>query len=174
MRAESATVRFAHSADAANLVVLAEKTFIDAFGAHNSETDMADYVSTAFTLRQLESEIADSRNVFLLAEHADGLIGYTKLRDGVVPECVHGHKPIELERIYVEQRWFGQGVATMIMDATLDEAARRGHESVWLGVWEANPRARAFYEKYDFGVVGTKDFLLGEARQTDLIMERRS
>ena len=133
---------------------------------------MSEYVATAFSPQQIESEIADPRNVFFVAEESDGLAGFAKLRDGAVPSCVQGQSAIEVERMYVGKEWFGTGVAVRLMDVVLDEAAGMNRQSVWLGVWEHNLRAKAFYGKYGFHVVGAKDFLVGTDRQTDLVMER--
>ena len=43
---------------------------------------------------------------------------------------------------------------------------------MWLGVWEFNPRAQAFYEKYGFYEVGRHIFQLGSDPQTDLLMQK--
>jgi ribosomal protein S18 acetylase RimI-like enzyme len=58
------------------------------------------------------------------------------------------------------------------MQRCLEAAAERGHRSVWLGVWEHNPRAIAFYERWGFVDVGEKSFVLGTDRQTDRVMVR--
>ena len=58
------------------------------------------------------------------------------------------------------------------MQAAIDEAQRRGHDTLWLGVWEHNPRARAFYRKWGFVEVGTHIFVLGSDPQTDILMQR--
>ncbi len=60
----------------------------------------------------------------------------------------------------------------MLMQATLEAAVAAGARTLWLGVWEHNPRAIAFYRKFAFVEAGTHDFLLGRDRQTDLIMMR--
>jgi len=44
---------------------------------------------------------------------------------------------------------------------------------LWLGVWERNARAIAFYRKQGFEVVGEQEFMLGADRQRDLVMARR-
>ena len=44
--------------------------------------------------------------------------------------------------------------------------------ALWLGVWERNARALAFYRKWGFDVVGEHTFKLGEDPQHDLIMRR--
>jgi ribosomal protein S18 acetylase RimI-like enzyme len=59
------------------------------------------------------------------------------------------------------------------MGACIDEAKHAGHDSVWLGVWERNVRAQAFYRKWNFRTVGEHMFRLGADLQRDLIMERR-
>jgi diamine N-acetyltransferase len=41
---------------------------------------------------------------------------------------------------------------------------------LWLGVWERNPRAIAFYAKSGFSEVGIHDFLVGTDRQTDRVL----
>ena len=57
--------------------------------------------------------------------------------------------------------------------ARLDEAAGRGKDAVWLGVWERNARAIHFYAPWGFPDVGSQPFLLGADLQTDLVMVRR-
>ena len=41
---------------------------------------------------------------------------------------------------------------------------------MWLGVWERNVRAQAFYRKHGFDRVGSKVFVVGSDPQTDLVM----
>jgi ribosomal protein S18 acetylase RimI-like enzyme len=58
------------------------------------------------------------------------------------------------------------------MRACVDEARQAGHQTIWLGVWERNGRARAFYRKWDFRAVGEHVFQVGSDPQTDILMER--
>ena len=58
------------------------------------------------------------------------------------------------------------------MDAVLDAARARGAKTLWLGVWERNQRAVAFYEKYGFTRVGEHTFVLGSDAQTDWLFVR--
>ena len=79
---------------------------------------------------------------------------------------------IELKRLYVARAWHGRGVAQALMDAALDAARARGAQKLWLGVWERNPRAVAFYAKYGFVRVGEHTFVLGGDAQTDWLFVR--
>jgi ribosomal protein S18 acetylase RimI-like enzyme len=58
------------------------------------------------------------------------------------------------------------------MTAVLEAAVRRGAATLWLGVWERNPRAQAFYRKYGFVDVGAHTFILGSDHQIDRLMAR--
>ena len=53
--------------------------------------------------------------------------------------------------------------------AACAEIVSRGGRSAWLGVWERNARAQAFYRKQGFAPVGTHTFVLGSDEQTDEI-----
>ena len=41
---------------------------------------------------------------------------------------------------------------------------------LWLGVWERNARARAFYSRWGFTEVGEMHFVLGNDPQRDLVL----
>ena len=89
-----------------------------------------------------------------------------------VPEAVRGTAPLELKRLYVARAWHGRRVAQALMDAAIDAAHARGAQTLWLGVWERNPRAVAFYTKYGFARVGEHTFVLGGDPQTDWLLAR--
>ena len=91
---------------------------------------------------------------------------------GKYPEPVRGPAPLELKRLYVVRAWHGRGVAHALMEAAIAAARARGAQTLWLGVWEHNPRAFAFYSKYGFTRVGEHVFQLGSDSQTDWVLER--
>ncbi len=74
--------------------------------------------------------------------------------------------------LYVNLEWHGRGIAQTLMARGLTEAAASGGQSLWLGVWERNPRARVFYGKCGFADVGEHVFLFGTDPQTDRVMAR--
>jgi ribosomal protein S18 acetylase RimI-like enzyme len=80
---------------------------------------------------------------------------------------------VELSKIYVRPEQHRTGLATALLEASLDAAAGTGAESVWLGVNQRNVRANRFYEKQGFRVVGTKRFLVGAVLHDDFVRERR-
>jgi ribosomal protein S18 acetylase RimI-like enzyme len=56
------------------------------------------------------------------------------------------------------------------MRAVVAAAARAGSDCIWLGVWERNLKAIAFYRKCGFQIVGDHPFVLGRELQRDLIL----
>ena len=75
-------------------------------------------------------------------------------------------------RFYVDKPWQGRGLAAQLMRAVEKRALERGARELWLGVWERNERAQAFYRKHGFRQVGTQIFVVGTDPQTDHVMLR--
>ena len=168
------TIRPAVVEDAAILTDLAYKTFWDAFAHHpkNAPDDLNHYMRQAFSVEQLSAELLDPKNLFLIAEIDGELAGYAKIVLDNIEPGVTAEKPVELARLYSHQKFLGQGVGQSLMDACLDRGRTAGCDVMWLGVWEFNPRAQAFYEKYGFREVGKHVFQLGSDPQTDVLMQR--
>jgi MFS family permease len=169
-------VRPATVADAAAIAELGERTFRDTFADSHDAERMEVYVAEAFAAETIAAEIADPAVTYLLAyptaASSGPPLGYAKLEVGEPPACVAGPTPIELARLYVERELHGSGLAAALMDACLDEARRRGRATLWLGVWDRNPRARRFYEKRGMRTVGSKPFLFAGEAMEDLVMAR--
>jgi diamine N-acetyltransferase len=171
------TIRFATVADAVRLRSFAVETFRETYAEHNSPANVERYVAEAFTVERQTAEIRDANSAVLLAEHTDDagvvqLMGYAQLMRGPAPVAVAGPDPMELRRFYVAHQWHGQGVAKTLMGATLDAARDRGARTLWLGVWDRNARAIAFYAKHGFARVGEHTFVLGEDAQRDWLLAR--
>jgi diamine N-acetyltransferase len=172
-RADKAvSIRSGQADDNVLLADLGARTFYNAFAADNKAENMAAYIASAFYPLKQAEELADPASVFLIAELGGSAVGYARLLEGEAPAGVGGIRPIELVRIYAEQGWIGHGIGSALMRACLDEARQREHDVLWLGVWEYNPRAIAFYHKWGFLEAGTQTFQLGDELQEDLLMKR--
>jgi GNAT superfamily N-acetyltransferase len=167
------SIRKATVADAEALSAFAARVFRETFAPDNDPMDMDAYLSEAFAPEKQAAEIADGSGVCLLAEVGETLAGYAFLRieaaDGRDPSVA---LPVELQRFYVDYAWHGRGVAPALMTACIDTARARGGVTMWLGVWERNPRAIRFYQKHGFVDIGAKEFRLGTDLQTDRVMSR--
>ena len=168
----SIVIRGGAATDASALAELAARTFRETFAADNRPEDMAVHTAQAYGTSQQQRELTDADIVTLLVEVDGQLAGYAQLRSGVPPACVTGEEPVELWRFYIAKSWHGRGIAQALMRRVESEAYRRGGRTLWLGVWERNERAKAFYHKNGFTDVGSHVFMVGTDAQTDRIFVR--
>ncbi|HYL72161.1 MAG TPA: GNAT family N-acetyltransferase [Candidatus Dormibacteraeota bacterium] len=166
------TIRKAELRDALRLAELAESTFRDTFGALNTAEDMALHCRSYYGEALQAAEIASADGITLVSAAGQQLVGYAQLRWGRAPACVSGRAAGEIQRLYVARDWHGKGVARELMEACIEALVRRGSDVLWLGVWERNLRAIAFYRKYGFVAVGDHVFPLGRDPQRDIVMAR--
>lgn len=165
----------ASPADAATLSAFGRRVYAATFAADNDPAQLATYLDAAYTPEAQAAELADDRIRTLLARGADdAIVGFAQVRRGPVPDCVPDPEAIELWRFYVDPAWHGRGVARLLMEAALDLARATGGDAraIWLGVWERNARAQAFYRKCGFVPVGTHVFMFGTEPQTDEVWTR--
>jgi GNAT superfamily N-acetyltransferase len=163
-------LRPADSGDAPSLSVLAERTFRDAFGARNSPANMDLHCERYFGPDAQAREILDRSIVTTLAVAGRQLIGFTQLMPSRPQPLLTARHPAELNRIYVVAEWQGKGVAQALLKDAIVKTTAAGADVLWLGVWEHNLKAIAFYRKSGFEPIGSHGFMLGEERQRDLVM----
>lgn len=164
-------IRQARPDEAGAISVFGRRTFLDTFAAQNNADDMEAYVSSAFSEAVQLAELSDPDTITLVAEDDDDIVAYAQLRICEPPACVQGPAPIELVRFYVDRQWHGRGIAQALM-RKVEAAARTRARTLWLGVWERNERATAFYVKSGFVDVGSHVFVLGSDPQVDRVMAK--
>lgn len=159
-------IRLAAPSDAARLAEFAARTFSETFAHSTTPEDMRLFLEKTYNEAQLAKEIVDPRMVTFLDEVDGELAAFAQLKLEDDPSR------IELGRLYVDRAHHGRGIAHAMMQRCLDEAAALGATTIWLGVWEHNERAKAFYRKYGFVATGEHVFIVGSDVQTDAVMER--
>jgi len=172
MKAAAIRIRRAEESDALALSVLAEGTFRAAFAESNTAADMQRHCAANYSQALQLAEIRASERETWLAEADDTLVAYVQLRLNAASPAISGERPVEIQRFYVDTAHHGTGVAHQLMAHVLVRAQAAGSAALWLGVWERNPRALAFYRKWRFEVVGEHTFKLGDDHQRDLVMRR--
>ena len=169
----SLRIRRATVADAEALSEIGARTFFETFAADNTPEDMKLFLESNWHPKLQRAEILDEGLDTLLACDASGAIaGFAQLRVNHPPPGIAVRAPVELKRFYVDKPWHGQGLARSLMEAAERAARARGAREFWLGVWERNGRAQAFYRKCGFRTVGKQIFVVGTDPQTDHVMLR--
>jgi len=164
------TIRRGSVTDAAELAAFAARTFKEAFSADNNPDDLRAHLANTYSLAQQAAELADPLVVTILARLNGKLVAYAQVRRNTPPLCVTHDAPIELHRFYVDQRAHGSGLASKLMQVVHQAAREFQGRHIWLGVWERNPRAIAFYEKEMFVDVGSTFYMVGPDKQIDRVL----
>jgi ribosomal protein S18 acetylase RimI-like enzyme len=125
---------------------IGRQTFIETFSAGNSEENMMKYIEESFSLEKLTAELVckDSELYFTVQDNI--IIGYLKLNSGQSQTEQKEDNALEIERIYVLNKFQGKNVGQLLYEKTIQIAKQINADYVWLGVWEKNPRAINFYK----------------------------
>jgi len=165
-------IREATTADATLIADLSRQTFYDAFARDNTPEDMDKFLNEQFTREKLMEEVGAANNVFLLAYVGNEVAGYVRLRETSNPLIMDNGPAVEIARIYAVQQSIGKGIGSALMQQCLDIARKKNARIIWLGVWEKNQKAIAFYTKWGFEKFGEHLFMLGNDPQTDWLMKK--
>jgi ribosomal protein S18 acetylase RimI-like enzyme len=152
------------------LQVIGRSTFAETFAEGNSEENLARYLEAGFSIDKLTEELKSEGSQFFFALHESDIIGYLKINFGNAQTEHQDPNALEIERIYVLQKYHGKEVGAKLYDQALAIANARKAPYIWLGVWEENPRAIRFYQKNGFLEFGEHIFQLGDDAQRDVLM----
>ncbi|CAH1196444.1 Spermidine/spermine N(1)-acetyltransferase [Paenibacillus auburnensis] len=157
-------------ADLHNLQKLSYETFNDTFKHQNSPDNMQAYLERAFNLNQLEKELSNRFSQFFFVFLNHELAGYLKVNTNGAQTEEMGEESLEIERIYIKNTFQKHGLGRYMLNKAKEIAIEHQLESIWLGVWDKNENAIAFYKKMGFVQMGAHSFYMGDEEQTDFIM----
>lgn len=162
-------IRIASEQDALRLSELAANLFHQSYARDMPADALKSYIAQDFGVTQQRAELLDPNITTLLVEVDNDLVGYAQLRLNPIPVTIDSDITAELWRIYVDRSCHGLGVGRQLLHRVGEIACEGGHDKIWLGVWEQNLGAIAFYKKLGFRVVGEKEFHLGGEVQNDFV-----
>lgn len=154
--------------DAEALAAFACGSFIDTFGHLYPQQDLEAFLAASHASALYEGYARDARLHLRLATRDGAIVGYSKT-GSVELHVDDAGRCRELHRLYVDASVKGAGVARTLMDDLLAWSRGEGAEALYLGVWENNHRAQAFYKRYGFEHIGEHDFMVGQTRDRDFI-----
>jgi len=164
------TIQRATETDLIDLQAISILTFCQAFEQYNTAGDMQLYLENCLSIEQLNKEMETEVSSFFLAKIDGETIGYLKLNQGNSDQNDLQGQGLEIERIYVVEKYHGTGIGQELYSIAEEKATELRATHLWLGVWEHNPRAIRFYENLGFEPFGTQQFVLGKDIQTDILM----
>lgn len=146
------------------------QTYRETFAESNSEALMQQYFSDALTAEKLLQEINTIGTRFYFIYLRDQLAGFLKLNVDDAQSDDVDKNALEIERIYICKQSLRNGLGKHLMIFACDIALQEGKSSIWLGVWEGNATALAFYQAQGFYKIGEHPFDMGGEIQTDFLL----
>lgn len=149
---------------------IAYQTFDETIRAQNKKENIDNYLLRTFTKEKVLKEFQNPNSFFYFIFHKESLAGYLKLNiQDAQTECYEGNN-LEIERIYILNQFQKLGLGKQLYDKSIEVAKALSCDHIWLGVWEKNYNAIAFYEKLGFEKIDAHSFYMGDEKQIDYIM----
>lgn len=148
------------------------ETFSDTFKDQNSPENMKAYLEKAYDTKKLDMELSNTSSQFFFIYLKEELAGYLKVNTDDAQSEEMDDESLEIERIYVRSKFQKQGLGKFLMNKAIEIAAELNKKVIWLGVWEKNQNAIAFYSKNGFVKTGAHSFYMGDEEQVDYILAK--
>jgi diamine N-acetyltransferase len=158
--------------DSRILQEISYETFNETFKHQNSSENMSAYLVKAFNLKQLEKELSNISSQFFFVYLNNEVAGYLKVNTKDAQSEEMGAESLEIERIYIKNQFQKHGLGKYLLNKAMEIAIEHNKKKIWLGVWEKNENAIAFYKKLGFVQTGAHSFYMGDEEQMDFIMTK--
>ncbi|OYU30821.1 MAG: GNAT family N-acetyltransferase [Comamonadaceae bacterium PBBC2] len=151
---------------------MAAQVWLHTYATEGVSSVIADYVLREITPAKFAASLEDPYAITLVAECDENLLGFAVLRlNATCPSPNPNPNPnpnktassIELETLYVQAHFLGQGIGSALLRQA--ESMARVHapadSGLWLTVNARNARAMRFYTAHGYQKTGTHVFMLG-------------
>lgn len=135
------------------------ETFNDTFKDLNLPENMKAYLERAFNFKQLEEELSNVSSEFFFIYFNEELAGYLKVNMNNAQSEKMGNESLEIERVYIKNSSQKHGLGKYLLNKAMEIAMEHNKKKIWLGVWEKNENAIAFYKKMGFVQTGAHSFI---------------
>ena len=166
-------IRKVEIADVEVLAKIAKQTFRETFAQGNTEEQLQEYFEEAYSLRVLSAELENPESATYFIMHEEEIAGFLKVNWGNAQTERELENAFEIQRLYVLQTYQGFGLGKQLFEFALEHAEKNGFSWAWLGVWEHNTKAQAFYNRYGFEKFSQHSFMVGQKVDTDWLLKKK-
>ncbi|UXI69196.1 GNAT family N-acetyltransferase [Tahibacter amnicola] len=147
----------ASASEAAVVSALGRDTYRDHFAGLWQADELSTWLDGQFGESLIRNDIDNGSACYLICADDDNWVGYAKLawQQGVPARAEHGAL---LQKIYFRAAATRSGFGTALLEACKAQARDAGEACLWLDVLQSNDRARRFYERNGFVVIGERAF----------------
>ena len=166
-------IRKVEKTDVGVLSQVAKQTFRETFAHDNTEEQLQEYFEEAYSLRVLSAELENPESATYFIMHEEEIAGFLKVNWGNAQTEKELENAFEIQRLYVLQTYQGFELGKQLFEFALELAENSGFSWTWLGVWEHNTKAQAFYNRYGFEKFSQHSFLVGQQVDTDWLLKKK-
>lgn len=158
-------IRAADETDINVISTLAHAIWPETYGKILSEAQLKHMLDLFYSHESLEKQFNDN-HTFLIALMNAETVGFASYSHADRAGTYKVHK------LYVHPMLHGKGFGKKLLDRIVEEVKAVGANTLRLNVNRYN-RAKGFYERYGFKVVGEEDIAIGEGYfMNDFVMEK--
>ena len=158
--------------DLNSLQQISIQTFRETYTQDNGSAVFEKHIESTFNSTRLSQDLNSANSSFYLLRSSDLVLGYFKINWGAQQSTDMGPSFLEIERIYLLKSAQNKGYGSLMINHIVTIAKEKKFTSIWLGVWQKNPKAIQFYKKMNFIISGSHVFMLDNEAQEDYIMQR--
>jgi diamine N-acetyltransferase len=174
--------------DALLIGVLGTQVSLDTYATAGISPLLAREVREHFNTEPIAALLARRDTRFVLAERQANLVGFVQLAFGARHALVAAERAVEIDRLYVQAPFKGQGIGKALVAAAAERARGRGGTSpvccaaerarawcaqaLWLTAWVGNEAALAWYRRQGWRELGSTDYVFENERFENRVFER--
>jgi ribosomal protein S18 acetylase RimI-like enzyme len=160
------SIRLAEPEDIPTIGFLAQQVWPRAYGDILSEEQLRYMLHLFYSPDSLRRQMQEDNHVFLVVEEDEEAIGFASYSETAEPGIYKLHK------LYILPGQQGKGLGNTLLGFILGEIGPLGARAIRLNVNRHN-KARQFYEKLGFSVIGQEDNAIGNNYfMNDYVMEK--
>ena len=142
--------RVATIADADCISTLATQVYLNTYATEGIRPLFVREVNAQLSVVAISELISQPATSFILVERAAHLIAFAQVTFGATHDRVTAKNTVELDRLYVHERFTAQGIGKALLKHVESLAASTGASALWLTAWVHNLRALRFYAAQGF------------------------
>jgi len=164
-------VRFATLKDSSNIAALSAQVWLHNYALDGINNAISEYVLNEFTSDNVARKINSKTYQYIISENEGNLTGLVSLDlSGTCP--ITSRSLPELDRLYIQEPFTGQGLGSKLLDAAMQVCIKSGQDNLWLTVYHKNTRALAFYKRHNFKEIGETNFVLNNEEHLNYVLSK--
>lgn len=170
MDPDVARIRVCRPGDEDALALVGQATFLETFAGVLPGADIVAHCRGQHAPSVYRSWLEGGAHIWLAEAPSGAPIGYLVLAPASLPVQNPSDRDLEVKRIYLLRQFHGKGIGKQLMIEAEKHSRSVGVTRLLLGVYSRNDGAVAFYERYGFRRVGTRQFRVGEHDYHDFVL----